>query len=115
MSNKNIAVDKIVEMCECTVISRGTASTVEKFCSDTRIIEKNDLFISLKSETADGITYIKEALENGAMGVITEYNIPEKIVNKYNNKLILKVKNITDSIQKIAKYKRTLLLQLQEA
>lgn len=108
MSNKNIAVDKIVEMCECTVISRGTASTVEKFCSDTRIIEKNDLFISLKSETADGITYIKEALENGAMGVITEYNIPEKIVNKYNNKLILKVKNITDSIQKIAKYKRTL-------
>lgn len=108
MSNKNIAVDKIVQMCECTVISRGTASTVEKFCSDTRIIEKNDLFISLKSETADGITYIKEALENGAMGVITEYNIPEKIVNKYNNKLILKVKNITDSIQKIAKYKRTL-------
>lgn len=108
MSNKNIAVDKIVEMCECTVISRGTASTVEKFCSDTRIIEKNDLFISLKSETADGITYIKKALENGAMGVITEYNIPEEIVNKYNNKLILKVKNITDSIQKIAKYKRTL-------
>lgn len=108
MSNKNIAVDKIVEMCECTVISRGTASTVEKFCSDTRIIEKNDLFISLKSETADGITYIKEALENGAMGVITEYNIPEEIVNKYNNKLILKVKNITDSIQKIAEYKRTL-------
>ncbi len=108
MSNKNIAVDKIVEMCECTVISRGTASTVEKFCSDTRLIEKNDLFISLKSETADGITYIKEALENGAMGVITEYNIPEEIVNKYNNKLILKVKNITDSIQKIAKYKRTL-------
>lgn len=108
MSNKNIAVDKIVEMCECTVISRGTASTVEKFCSDTRTIEKNDLFISLKSETADGITYIKEALENGAMGVITEYNIPEEIVNKYNNKLILKVKNITDSIQKIAKYKRTL-------
>lgn len=108
MSNKNIAVDKIVEMCECTVISRGTASTVEKFCSDTRIIEKNDLFISLKSETSDGITYIKEALENGAMGVITEYNIPEEIVNKYNNKLILMVKNITDSIQKIAKYKRTL-------
>lgn len=108
MSNKNIAVDKIVEMCECTVLSRGTASTVKKFCSDTRTIEKNDLFISLKSETTDGITYIKEALEKGAMGVITEYNIPEEIVNKYNNKLILKVKNITDSIQKIAKYKRTL-------
>lgn len=108
MSNKNIAVDKIVEMCECTVIARGTASTVENFCSDTRIIEKNDLFISLKSETTDGITYIKEALEKGAMGVITEYNIPEEIVNKYNNKLILKVKNITDSIQKIARYKRTL-------
>ena len=108
MNDKNISVDKIVEMCDCTVISKGTASTVERFCSDTRIIKNKDLFISLKSETTDEIKYIKEALEKGAMGVITEYNIPEEIIRKYNDKLILKVNDITDSIQKIAKYKRTL-------
>ena len=50
MKNKNIPVDKIVEICENTAISMGTASTVKTFCSDTRKIKKDDLFISFKSE-----------------------------------------------------------------
>ena len=63
MNDKNIVVDKIVEICENTVISRGTASTIKNFCSDTRKIKKDDLFISLKSEKNDGIKYIEEAFE----------------------------------------------------
>ena len=88
----NIVVDKIVEICEGTVLSRGTASTIKTFCSDTRVIKDKDLFISLKSETNDGIKYIKEAFEKGAIGCITEYNIPEEInntskrYNRYNSK-----------------------------
>lgn len=108
MENKNISVDKIVEICENIVVSRGTASTINKFCSDTRIINKEDMFISLKSETNDGITYIKEAFEKGAMGCITEYDVPNEIIEKYNNKWIIEVKDIVKTIQEIARYKRTL-------
>ena len=108
MKNKNIVVDKIVEICEGVVLSRGTASTIKTFCSDTRVIKKEDLFISLKSETNDGIKYIKEAFEKGAIGCITEYIIPKEIIEKNKDKLIIQVKNIINTIQKIAKYKRTL-------
>ena len=108
MSDKNIAVDKIVEICENTVISRGTASTIKNFCSDTRVIKKDDLFISLKSEKNDGIKYIEEAFEKGAIGCITEYNIPNELLEKSKNKLIIKVDNIIKTVQKIAEYKRSL-------
>ena len=108
MDKKEISVDKIVELAEGTVLSRGIASTIKSFCSDTRTIKKNDLFISLKSETNDGIKYITEAFEKGAIGCITEYNIPDEVIRNNNDKLIIKVKDIIKAIQEIAKYKRSL-------
>jgi len=108
MEHKNITVDKIVEMLETTVISRGSASTIKNFCSDTRKIKKGDLFISLKSEKNDGIKYIEEAFEKGAMGCITEYEIPNNLLEKNKNKLIIRVNDIIKTIQKIAEYKRNL-------
>jgi len=108
MNDKNITVDKIVEICESTVISRGTASTIKNFCSDTRVIKKDDLFISLKSEKNDGIKYIEEAFEKGAIGCITEYDIPNELLEKNRKKLIIKVDDIVKTIQKIATYKRSL-------
>lgn len=108
MMKENITVDKIVEICEGAVLSRGTASTIKNFCSDTRILKKNDMFLSLKSEINDGIQYIKEALTKGAMGCITEYEIPHKILEENNDKTIIRVKNIIKTVQKIAEYKRSL-------
>lgn len=108
MNNKNITVDNIVKMCESTVISTGTASTIKTFCSDTRVLKKGDMFIALKSEITDGIKYIEEAFEKGAIGCITEYNIPNEILEKNKDKIIIKVKDIIKEIQKIAEYKRNL-------
>ena len=109
MKNKSIPVDKIVEVCGNTAISIGTASTVKTFCSDTRKIKKDDLFISFKSEVSDKqIQYIEEALKKGAMGVITDCDIPEKIIKKYSEKLLIKVQDVIKTIQKIAEYKRSL-------
>lgn len=108
MDSKNIAVDKIVEICGNTAISTGTASTIKTFCSDTRILKQGDMFISLKSETNDGIKYIEEAFEKGAMGCITEYDIPNEILEKNKDKLIIKVNDIVKTIQEIARYKRSL-------
>lgn len=108
MNNKILTVDKIVEICKNAVISRGTESTVGKICSDTRQINEGDLFISFKSELGDGTKYIEEALKKGAMGVITEYEITEKIKSTYNNKLLIKVKDVINTVQQLAEYKRSL-------
>lgn len=108
MISKEITVDKIVEICKGIVISRGEASTVCKFCVDTRKLNKNDLFISLRSEKNNGEKYIKEALDKGALGCITEYDIPYDVIECYKDRLIIKVEDIINTIQDLARYKRSL-------
>ncbi len=108
MNNKNITVDRIVEMGESILISGDITSTIKKFCWDSRKLNKGDMFISLNSEKDNGIKYINEALEKGAIGCITEYNIPKEILEKNKEKIIIKVKDIIKTIQGIASYKRSL-------
>ncbi|MFT9099024.1 MAG: UDP-N-acetylmuramoyl-tripeptide--D-alanyl-D-alanine ligase [Zymomonas mobilis subsp. pomaceae] len=45
--------------------------SVEGVAFDSREIKKNDLFLALKGEQADGHNYIKAAFEKGASGVLT--------------------------------------------
>lgn len=105
---KIITVDNIVEICENAVISMEKKSTINRICCDTRKIKKNDLFIALKSEKNNEIEYIKKAFEKGAMGCITECEIPSEIIENNKNKLIIQVKDIVETIQKIAIFKRNL-------
>ena len=106
MERKNITVDKIMEICEGELISRGKESTINSFCADTRKINVGDIFISLKSEKGLEMQYIKEALQKGARGCITEQDIPTEIIENYKDRIIIKVKDIIYAIQKLAIYKR---------
>ena len=108
MESRIITVDKIVELCENALISRGSTSTIKNFCCDTRLLKKGDFFVSLKSETNDGIKYIEEAFDKGAIGCITEYDIPSEILEKNKEKIIIKAKDVVKTIQELAKYKREL-------
>ena len=108
MENRNITINKIIEICDGRLISNPTLSTIKTFCCDTRLLEKEDMFVSLKTEKNNGIKYIEEAFEKGAIGCITEYNIPEEILQKNREKIIIKVKDVIKSIQDLAKYKRSL-------
>lgn len=108
MENKNITVDKLVEICESTLISEYVPSTIQTFCCDTRILKKGDMFISIKTEKNKEIEYIKEAFEKGAIGCITEHDISKEILEKNREKIIIKVKDTIKAIQNLAKYKRSL-------
>ncbi len=108
MENKNITVDKLVEICESTLISEYVPSTIKTFCCDTRILKKGDMFISIKTEKNKEIEYIKEAFEKGAIGCITEHDISKEILEKNREKIIIKVKDTIKAIQNLAKYKRSL-------
>ena len=108
MENKKITVDKLVEICESTLISEYVPSTIQTFCCDTRILKKGDMFISIKTEKNKEIEYIKEAFEKGAIGCITEHDISKEILEKNREKIIIKVKDTIKAIQNLAKYKRSL-------
>ena len=67
---------------------------------DTRLIKKDDLFLTIKGKKKNGDKFINEALKKEAGCVITS----SKVKNK--NKKILKVKNTISFLNQFAKLKR---------
>lgn len=70
---------------------------INKFKLDSRKIKRGDIFICI----GKGINYIEEAIENGAIGIISEEEIKLKC-----HVGILKVDSIKDAILKLGSYVR---------
>ena len=66
------------------------------------------MYLGIKGERVNGNDYIESAFENGAMGCITDDEIDEEILKKFNDKVIIKVNDTIKAIQEIAKYKRSM-------
>lgn len=109
MDNKNITVNKIVEICNGKLLSGDENIQVKTYSKDTRTLNKGDMYLGIKGEKINGNDYIEQAFINGAIGCITDENVNEEIINKYKKeKVIIKVENTIKAIQELAKYKRSL-------
>jgi MurE/MurF fusion protein len=67
---------------------------------DSRMVKKNNLFLTIKGKNNDGIKFIPNALKKGA-----KYIISSKVLSKYKKKTI-KVKNEISFLNQFAKLKR---------
>lgn len=72
-------------------------------CTDTRKIQKNDIFFALKGENFNGNTYAENALKSGA-----KYAIIDDAEFEKSHKTIL-VNNVLETLQKLATYHRNYL------
>ena len=108
MNNKNITVNKIVEICNGKLLSGEKNIEIETYSKDTRTLKKGDMYLGINGEKINGNDYIEQAFINGAIGCITDENVNEEIINKYKEKVIIKVENTIKAIQELAKYKRSL-------
>ena len=72
----------------------------EGLAIDSRMIKKNNLFLTIKGKNNDGRKFIPEALKKGA-----KYIVSSKVIKKYKNKTI-KVKNEILFLNQFAKLKR---------
>lgn len=71
--------------------------------SDTRKVNKNDLFFALKGDTFNGNKFANNAIENGA-----SYAVIDEIEFKLNDQYIL-VDNVLETLQELAKFHRNYL------
>ena len=69
---KELLVKDVIRITKGKLIMGNENEVCEKFCFDTRDIEKNDTFLGIKGERMDGSILWKEALDNGAKIVIVE-------------------------------------------
>jgi len=67
---------------------------------DSRNVEKNNLFLTIKGKKNDGIKFIKDVLRKKAKYIVTS-----KVLNKYKKKII-KVKNEIVFLNQFARQKR---------
>lgn len=71
------------------------------FSTDTRTIQKGQIYLPLKGENFDGEKFIDKALKAGAIGYFTTQNI-----NFDNAKLVLKAENTLGAYLKLARFCR---------
>jgi len=76
--------------------------------TDSRSIQAGNLFIPIKGEKFDGHSYINNALENGAIGTLTQQDLfcEDGYEDKYDNKIIIRVKDTLKALRDIAVYYR---------
>lgn len=108
MDNKIITVNKILEICNGELLSGNRDLEVDSYSKDSRNIQAGDMYIAIRGERVNGNDYIESAFENGAIGCITDDEIDNKIIEKFSDRVVIKVSNTIKAIQEIAKYKRSL-------
>ncbi len=108
MNDKKITVNKIVEICNGKLISGDGNIEIEEYSKDTRTLNKGDMYLGIKGEKINGNDYIEKAFINGAIGCITDEEVSVELLNKYTNKIVIKVEDTIKAIQELAKYKRSL-------
>ena len=108
MNNKKLTVNKILNICNGELLLGNKELEVDSFSIDSRDINTGDIYIAIKGERVNGNDFIEAAFENGAIGCITDDNINENILRKFDSKIVIKVDDTIKAIQEIAKYKRSL-------
>lgn len=108
MDNKTITVNKILEICNGELLSGNRDLEVDSYSKDSRNIQAGDMYIAIRGERVNGNDYIESAFENGAIGCITDDGINSKIIEKFKDRVVIKVNDTIKAIQEIAKHKRSL-------
>lgn len=101
-----IYVKDLIEVCNGKLLCGDLNLPLNNFSKDTRLINKDDVYIGIKGESFDGNKFYKDAFDKGASVCILD-NIDE-VDDNYKDKTIVKVEDTIKAIGLLAKYKRSL-------
>lgn len=102
-------VEDIIKATNGRLLVGDPQEDCENFCTDTRKIQKGDIYVGLKGEKFNGNEYYKEALEKGAkVAVISGIEVTKEDLDQYKDKTIIEVKDSLEAFEDIAAYKRDL-------
>ncbi len=102
-------VEDILNATKGNLLIGNLKENCENFCTDTRKIQKDDVYIGIKGEKFDGNEYYEEALKKGAnVAIISGIKIQKEDLEKFKNKTIIEVEDSVKAFGDIAEYKREL-------
>ena len=95
-------IDEIVKVTGAKILHKTKTDGVFEISTDTRKLEKGNIYLPLRGENYDGHNFIDKALENGAAGYFTQ----EKYKVNKDADFVLYVQNTLVSYLQLAKYIR---------
>ena len=98
----DITIKDLILATNGSLVQGNVNYVVKNICTDTRKIQKNDLFIPIVGEKFDGHTYINDAILGGASVILTQK--PLVIDNK--DVVVVQVKDTKRAYLDIAKWYR---------
>lgn len=98
-----LKVKDIIEICNGILLQGDINIECNNFCKDTRIIEKNDVYVGIKGDNFDGNDFYLDALEKGASVCILDKKV--NIPRMYSNSTVVLVDDTIKCLQELAKYK----------
>jgi murE/murF fusion protein len=99
--NQNYFLNKIILK---KIIKKTQLKNFNGLAIDSRMVKKNNLFLTIKGKNNDGLNFVPQALKKGAKYIITS-----KILKNYKKNMI-KVENEFMFLKKYAKLKRSYTL-----
>lgn len=101
----DLSLSEIVEAINGEILISNNDGKFNKISTDTRKIEKNNLFIALKGENFNGNNYVFHATQKGASIIIVD-EIKFKVEELNNSVTIIKVKNTKRALGDLARFYR---------
>ena len=107
--HRKMKISEIISVVEGELITGKIEEDLvcEKFSRDTRLIEGGEIYIGLVGEKSNGGEYYNQALDKGAIGaIVQDIDFSQEEIEKYKDKVIIKVDDTLKALQKIAMLKR---------
>lgn len=105
----NIYIKDIIEKCNGKLIYGNENEILENFSKDTRIINKDDIYVGIKGANFDGNHFYEDAFNKGAkVCILEEKSIDIQNLKKFENKSLVIVEDSIKTLQILAAYKRSL-------
>lgn len=96
--------EELVKAINGDIVINNENKSFNSLCTDTRKIQKDNIFLALKGENFNGNKYVKNAFDNGAsIAIVDEIFNVEELENKG---IVIKVENTYDALLELAKYYR---------
>lgn len=70
-----MTIDQLIEFCKPISLEGSNPEILGKLCQDSRVVEKNDIFIAVSGLKSDGHNHIHEAIANGASVIISDKDV----------------------------------------
>ena len=105
-----LRVSQIAQFAGATLSASDGTVVVNKVSTDSRTIERGELFVALRGENFDGHNFIEAVATSGATGAIVDFNWKAKVPQNF---ALIRANDTLQAYQQLAaNYRKSLTLRV---